>query len=178
MGRAAWGVLVGACLACAGAEESHPEAAAGPSEPVLPSVGAVALHLEPESLTLPRAFVGHPVTATLRLSHEGPAPLAVALNLPPPFSLDERQVVVEPGQPRTVTVRLLPTAPGPLDTALTVLSLHPRLQARALPLRATVEPVPACTPSSPCQESRFDAAVGGCVESPRAEAPGSACPPR
>lgn len=171
MGRGWWVALAGACLACAGSEESHAQAVPDAARP-FPSVGEVELRLEPESLTLPRAFVGHPVTVALQLSHAGATPLVVALGVEPPFALDERTVVLEPGPPRTVTVRLTPTAPGALDSGLTVVSMHPELQVKTVPLRATVEAVPSCTSSSACRESHFDAATGQCEETPL---PGGAC---
>lgn len=170
MGRVGWVALAGACLACAGSEESHAQSVPDSAQPPIPSVGAGALRLEPESLTLPRAFVGHPVSIPLHLSHEGSAPVMVGLSVGPPFSLDERTVVLDAGQSRTVTVWLTPTAAGALDAGLTVLSMHPELRMKTLPLRATVEAVPTCTPSSPCRESHFDPATGQCEETPLAGA--------
>jgi len=95
-------------------------------------------------------------------------PVMVALGVEPPFSLDARTVVLDPGQPHSVTVRLVPTAPGALDSGLTVVSVHPELQVKTLPLRATVEAVPSCVPSTSCNESHFDPASGKCEETPRA----------
>lgn len=170
MGRVWWVALAGACLACAGTDESHAQPASGSARPSIPSVGDGELRLEPASLTLPRAFVGHPVTVPVRLSHGGPMPVLVALRVEPPFSLAERTVLLEPGQPHSVTVRLVPTAPGPLDSGLTVVSVQPELQMKRLPLRATVEAVPSCVPSTPCNESHFDPTSGKCEETPRAGA--------
>jgi hypothetical protein len=142
------------------------------AQPTLPSVGQGVLRLEPATLTLPRAFVGHSVTVPVHLSHESVTPVVVALSVEPPFSLDERTLVLDPGTPRTVTVRLMPSAPGTLDSGLTVVSMQPELQVRTVPLRATVEAVPPCTPSSACRESHFDASSGRCEESPL---PGGSC---
>lgn len=166
MGRGGWVALAGACLACAGGEESHAQSSSDSARQPIPSVGEGVLRLEPESLTLPRAFVGHPVSVPLHLSHEGTAPVMVGLRVSPPFSLEERTVVLEPGQARVVTVWLTPTAAGALDSGLTVLSMHPELRMKTLPLRATVEAVPSCVPSSACRESHFNPTSGQCEETP------------
>lgn len=166
MARAWWGVLAGACVAsCGRGAETPPEnTRAGVELPARAPAEEGALRLEPETLTLPRAFVGHAVTVPLRLSLAGQEPLAVALRLAPPFSLDARALVLEPGQPRTVTLTLEPSAPGALEAELTVVSMQPDMHVQAVPVHATVEPEPACAPSAPCRESHFDAASGQCVE--------------
>jgi hypothetical protein len=171
MRRVGWVALAGAWLACAGNEATHTQSLPDAALQPIPSAGEAVLRLEPESLTLPRAFVGHSVTVPVLLSHEGHVPLMVGLHVEPPFALEERTVVLEPHEPRTVSVRLLATAPGALDSALTVVSMHPELQVRTLPLRATVEAVPGCTPSSACHESHFDPASGTCVEAPLSRGP-------
>lgn len=153
-------------LVCAGCRE----------RPLVDASGAVYLRLPERPLTERRLEFGlawaglEARTATVELVNEGHAALPIQWTFSgEPYATSELPTVAPSGIVR-IEVTFRPSAVGYRSGSLQVSSSR---AASRLELTGEGKPVPPCEPTSACLESRFDVAVGSCVESQRAD--GTAC---
>ncbi|GMU58767.1 MAG: hypothetical protein AMXMBFR34_05300 [Myxococcaceae bacterium] len=148
-----WGLALAACLGC--------------RDPGL-TVTASDLSAMPSPLRISPAWVGHSSSTTLELQNRGRAVLDVTLEVDTPFSTPA-SVQVPAGETLPVAVSVTPEREGLVEAVLRVRWLDAVLE---VPVSADAVAVPACPPGA-CHSASFDAAHGGCVESPLPD--GTAC---
>lgn len=125
-------------------------------------------------LEFPPVFAdGRERIADVRVINEGKATLTVTWSeVTEPFSLP-LPTTLPPGA-TTLSVRFRPKTAGRYSTSLSVSSAG--VKPAALAIEATVNAIPACTPSSSCATSAFDPELARCVETVAPD--GTACDPR
>lgn len=129
------------------------------------------LRIEPASLVFDPVYAdGKTRSLSFVVINDGKATLPVTWSaLEAPF--DAALPAELPPGPTSIAVGFTATTPGIYSRWLIVGSEG--LASVRLGIEATVDEIPACTPSNPCSESRFDTNLGHCVETTAAD--GTAC---